>query len=173
MKSVKVVVTGPFNAGKTSLVRTASIIDIVTTERRITDPKDAEIKDETTVAMDYGQRRVGDTMVHLYGTPGQARFEFMGNILAHEMDAFILVIDATDRVSLADALQILRLFRKYSKTSYLVAVNDKPGPSSLTPDEISKLLKLPESVPVVLCDATDSDSVDKVLQEVVTLIASA
>ena len=58
MQSYKVVITGPFNAGKTAFIKTASDIDIVTTERKITDPSLSEVKRETTVAMDYGQKRM-------------------------------------------------------------------------------------------------------------------
>jgi uncharacterized protein len=171
MKACKVVVTGPFNAGKTAFIRTASDIEIVTTERRITEPNVAEIKRETTVAMDYGQRRVGDTMLHLYGTPGQNRFDFMGNILAQEMDAFILLVDGSDRGSLIDAMQNIRLFRKFSKVPYVVVVNEKPGISTLSPEEVADLLKLAESVPVMSCVATDTASVDNVLQQVVALLS--
>ena len=77
----KVVVTGPFNVGKTEFVRTISDIPIVSTERRITDHL-ASTKEETTVAMDYGHVRLGDDMFHLYGTPGQPRFDFMCDILS-------------------------------------------------------------------------------------------
>ena len=35
MQTVKMVVTGPFNAGKTQFIRTISEIDVVSTERKI------------------------------------------------------------------------------------------------------------------------------------------
>ena len=171
MKACKVIVTGPFNAGKTAFIRTASDIEILTTERRITEPDVAEVKPETTVAMDYGQKRVGDTMLHLYGTPGQNRFDFMANILAREMDAFVLLIDGADRASLIDAMQNIRLFRKYSKVPYVVAVNEKPAVSTLSPEEVANLLKLSESVPVMSCVATDAASVESVLQQVAALLS--
>ena len=64
----KVLVTGPFNAGKTEFTRTISDIPIVTTERRISDHFQS-VKDETTVAMDYGQFKLDGDLFHLYGTP--------------------------------------------------------------------------------------------------------
>jgi signal recognition particle receptor subunit beta len=51
-------------------------------------------KEETTVAMDYGQVRMPEYTLHLYGTPGQARFEFMWPILSREMDGFIVLVTA-------------------------------------------------------------------------------
>jgi signal recognition particle receptor subunit beta len=35
-QTVKIVVTGPFNSGKTELIRSVSEIDVVSTERKIT-----------------------------------------------------------------------------------------------------------------------------------------
>ncbi|MBN1488265.1 MAG: ATP/GTP-binding protein [Anaerolineae bacterium] len=167
MKSYKAIVTGPFNAGKTSFVRAASDIEIVTTERRITDPGMANVKEETTVAMDYGQRRVGDVMLHLYGTPGQARFEFMWDILSREMDLFILIVDSNDRGSFMDAVQILRLFRKQANVPYFVVANKQDGESVMSVADIAKLLKLPESVSVITCVAHEPDSVTSALEKIV------
>jgi signal recognition particle receptor subunit beta len=99
----KVVVTGPFNVGKTEFVRTVSDIPIVSTEKRITDHL-ASTKEETTVAMDYGHTRLGDDMFHLYGTPGQPRFDFMWDILSTEMQAYLLLVDSSDRQSLSVSL---------------------------------------------------------------------
>ena len=170
MKSYKIVVTGAFNAGKTLFIQTVSDIELVTTERRITDPGIAGVKDETTVAMDYGNKRIGDTLLHLYGTPGQTRFEFMWGILAREMDAFILLVDSTDRGSLMEAVQIIRFFNKQTKNPFIVAANKQDGVSALPPEEIARLLKLPETVPVLPCVASDKSAVERVLAKGLELV---
>lgn len=81
MQTVKMVVTGPFSAGKTEFIQSVSEIDVVKTERKIS--SDAErVKNETTVAMDFGRITVDDDLVlYLFGTPGQRRFDFMWEIL--------------------------------------------------------------------------------------------
>ncbi len=81
MQTVKMVVTGPFSAGKTQFIRSISEIDVVATERKISsDPE--RIKEETTVAMDFGRITVDEELVlYLFGTPGQKRFDFMWEIL--------------------------------------------------------------------------------------------
>lgn len=82
MQNVKIVVTGPFNAGKTAFIRSISEIDVVSTERKITSASE-RIKDQTTVAMDFGRITVDDDLVlYLFGTPGQKRFDFMWEILS-------------------------------------------------------------------------------------------
>lgn len=172
MKSYKLVVTGPFNAGKTAFIRTASDIEIVTTERRITDPELSEAKEETTVAMDYGQKRLNETVFHLYGTPGQARFEFMWKILTREMDGFIVMVDSSDKASLMDVKQIIRLFRKQSRVPYMVVANKKDCDRAMSPEEIKRLLSLSDDVPVLPCVALEPDSVEAVLKEAKTLLES-
>src|SRR3990172_4030491 len=91
-RHVKVLVTGPFGVGKSRLVKTISEIEVVSTERRLT-RAGGDGKDHTTVAMDYGRVTLGDTVVHLTGTPGQERFDFMWDILSAETDAVVLVVD--------------------------------------------------------------------------------
>ena len=172
MKTCKVVVTGPFNAGKTAFIRTISDIDVVTTERRISDPSQmTRNKTETTVAMDYGHKRLDGLLMHLYGTPGQERFEFMWSILAKEMDAFVVLVDSSDRVSLVDAKQIIRRFRRQARVPYAVVANKQDGKGALTPDEIRRLLTLSADVPVLPCVAHKKTSVLRVLEHVQQLLA--
>ena len=64
MAVYKVVVTGPFNSGKTEFVKHGSDIDIVETERSIT-TEDRGIKALTTVAMDFGRVDFDNDRVHV------------------------------------------------------------------------------------------------------------
>jgi hypothetical protein len=130
-RHVKVLVTGPFAAGKSRLVRTISEIDVVSTERRMTRPG-GDGKDHTTVAMDYGRVTLGDTVVHLTGTPGQERFDFMWDILSAEADAVLLVVDSTAPESFDGARELLARFAALG-VPYMVAANkqDIPGAASL------------------------------------------
>jgi len=85
MLTVKMVVTGPFNAGKTEFIQTVSEIDVVSTERKISSPQE-RVKETTTVAMDFGRITVDESLVlYLFGTPGQKRFDFMWEILSEGM----------------------------------------------------------------------------------------
>jgi len=78
----KIVFTGPVGAGKTTAIRTLSDIEPISTEQYATD-ETKNLKEETTVAMDYGSMMLGGKeRIHLYGTPGQKRFDFMWEILS-------------------------------------------------------------------------------------------
>jgi len=168
----KVVVTGPFNAGKTEFVRTISDIPIVSTERPISDHLQS-IKDETTVAMDYGQVRRDDDLFHLYGTPGQPRFDFMWDILSTEMHTFILMVDSCDRGTFGQARRLIRIFRRKDQVPYLVAANKQDGEGALSLEKMRDALKLDSNVPIFPCVAKDKESVYEVLEGVKSLVASS
>jgi small GTP-binding protein len=165
----KVLVTGPFNAGKTEFTRTISDIPIVTTERRISDHFQS-VKDETTVAMDYGQFKLDGDLFHLYGTPGQPRFEFMWDILSREMDAFVILVDSHDRQGLVQAKRLIRTFRRKSRVPHLVVANKQDMDNALPVEAIGKVLGLDEKTPVVPCVATDRASVRSALEELRRLL---
>jgi small GTP-binding protein len=165
----KVLITGPFNAGKTEFTRTISDIPIVTTERRISNHFQS-VKDETTVAMDYGQIKLDGDLFHLYGTPGQPRFEFMWDILSREMDAFVILVDSHDRQGLVQAKRLIRTFRRKSRVPYLVVANKQDMDNALPVETIGKVLGLDEKTPVVPCVATDRASVRSALEELRRLL---
>jgi len=84
---------GPVGAGKTEAIRTISDIDVVGTEEGATDEV-AQLKDNTTVAMDMGLMRLdGGDKVRLYGAPGQKRFDFMWDILLEQACGLVVLVD--------------------------------------------------------------------------------
>ncbi|MFW6069240.1 MAG: GTP-binding protein, partial [Chloroflexota bacterium] len=116
MQAVKMVVTGPFAAGKTEFISSVSEIDVVSTERRITHPAE-QVKETTTVAMDFGRITVGaDLVLYLFGTPGQRRFDFMWEILSEGMLGFVVIIDSTKPETFREAKRILQTFESYAST---------------------------------------------------------
>lgn len=172
-KLYKVVVTGPFNAGKTTFVQTLSDIDPVNTDKVTSQPAEAKIKSTTTVAMDYGRVKLNEKVtVRLFGTPGQERFEFMHTLLADGMDGFLFLIDSTDRQSLDQAAKMLALFKKMGKAPYLVVAN-KADRKGLSSEELREQLKLPKRQPVVSSVATDKNSVRAVVEHLITLIEAS
>ena len=161
--AVKIVVTGPFSAGKTTLIRTISEITVLSTEKDITDHTKSR-KAETTVAMDFGRITIDrDLVLYLFGTPGQDRFDFMWEILGEGMLGYILLVDASRQDSLDEAVGILAAFRKMARVPFVVALNRSAGVSPDDEDRVRSILELDEDVPVVPCDATDRESVKAVL----------
>jgi signal recognition particle receptor subunit beta len=165
MQTVKMVVTGPFNAGKTQFIRSVSEIDVVSTERRITSESE-QVKDETTVAMDFGRITVDeDLILYLFGTPGQKRFDFMWEILSEGMLGFVVLIDSARPETFREARRILEVFRGYAPTPYVVAANKQDSPDAWTPEDLRIALKIAQDVKVLSCVATDKESAKNVLLE--------
>ncbi|MGJ3248966.1 MAG: GTP-binding protein [Elainellaceae cyanobacterium] len=94
MGLVRLVVTGAPGAGKSTLIRTISEIEVLNTDRTATDAT-AQLKPKTTVAFDFGRLAFGANLeLHVYGTPGQERFNFMWDILMQRAQAYLLLVAA-------------------------------------------------------------------------------
>lgn len=166
MQTVKIVVTGPFNAGKTEFIRSVSEIDVVSTERKISTASERTVKEATTVAMDFGRITVDDDLVlYLFGTPGQRRFDFMWEILSEGMLGFIVMVDSTRPETFREARSILETFRAYAPTPYVVAANKQDLPDAWELDDVRHALRLSPKIKLSSCVATDRESVKAILLE--------
>lgn len=162
MQSVKIVVTGPFNAGKTTFIKSVSEITVLSTEREVSDETPGA-GGETTVAMDFGRITVADDVVlYLFGTPGQERFSFMWETLSEGMLGFILLVDATDTSSMDDAAAIVSFFRAMSSVPFVIAANRVDSQNGAL-ESLRERLGLESSVEVLAVDARDRESVKNVL----------
>jgi uncharacterized protein len=163
--TVKMVITGPFNSGKTQFVRAISEIDVVSTERNISSEAE-KVKETTTVAMDFGRITVDDDLVlYLFGTPGQRRFDFMWEILSEGMLGFVVLADSTRPETFNEAKRILETFRAYAPTPYVVAANKQDLPDAWSIDDLRIALRLEDGVKMLPCSANDKESVKNVLLE--------
>lgn len=108
---IKIVFSGPMGAGKTTAIAAVSDIAPVLTEVSNND-RQAYDKASTTVALDYGQVALPDgSVVRLYGTPGQDRFNFMWSILGQGALGIILLLDASQPGPLAQMDAYLEAFK--------------------------------------------------------------
>lgn len=89
-KETKIVILGSYNSGKT------------TTLENLCDKKTKIEYNGTTIALDYGNIKIDGEKVHIFGSPGQERFEFMREILSKGLDGAILVIDSQKGVTSID-----------------------------------------------------------------------
>ena len=165
MQTVKMVVTGPFNAGKTEFIQSVSEINVVSTERKISSEAE-RVKSTTTVAMDFGRITVDqDLVLYLFGTPGQKRFDFMWEILSEGMLGFIVMVDSNRPETFREARSILETFRAYAPTPYVVAANKQDLPDAWELEDIRLALRLSPEVKLLPCVATKKETVKSVLLE--------
>lgn len=112
MNELKILFAGTMGAGKTTAIAAVSDIPPISTDVANTDHGEST-KLQTTVALDYGEVRLPDgAKLRLYGSPGQARFDFMWPILAADALGVIVLIDNSRPDPLADLARFLTSFKQ-------------------------------------------------------------
>jgi len=166
MEILRVVVTGCVGAGKTSFIRTISEIEVVDTDRRTTDQA-AELKPQTTVAMDFGRLTFAPNQaLHLYGTPGQSRFDFMWDILISQADAYVFLVNAHRPQDFRAGRRMLNFMNQRAQIPMLIGVTHIDCPDAWEPEDIAIALGLQderERPPIIPVNANDRASVLKTL----------
>lgn len=130
---LKLVFAGSMGAGKTTAIRAISEIEPITTEVENSDRNEFD-KDQTTVAMDYGELTLsGGEKLALYGTPGQLRFDFMWQIVATGALGIVLLVDNSRPDPIADMTRFLTVFRSHAESGAVVVaigrMEDHPKPT--------------------------------------------
>ncbi len=166
MQTVKMVVTGPFNAGKTKFIQSVSEIEVVETERKVSSKAERAVKETTTIAMDFGRITVDEDLVlYLFGTPGQKRFDFMWEILSEGMLGFIVMVDSARPETFREARSILETFRAYAPTPYVVAANKQDLSDAWELEDMRHALRLDGKTKILPCVANNKKQVKAVLLE--------
>jgi hypothetical protein len=173
MESLRVVVTGTVGAGKSTFVRTASEIEVIEIERAATD-EIALSKQATTVAFDFGRLTIDSNMdLHIYGTPGQSRFDFMWEILIKGAHAYILLVAANQPQGFKYAHDILSFMNQRVQVPMIVGLTHMDCPGAWTPEEIMKTLghmNEQNRPPVVAVNSNDRTSVVEALAVLTKLL---
>lgn len=117
---LKIVVFGAFGAGKSTLITTL-------------DPESKHVEANcaggtTTISLDFGRIQNNGYHIHIYGTPGQERFEFAREIIAKGMDGAILLVDVT--IPLDDFTRHLADSLHSAKVPFIVFLNKCDGNGS-------------------------------------------
>ncbi|MEV5159981.1 ATP/GTP-binding protein [Streptomyces sp. NPDC053728] len=164
---MKLVVTGPFGVGKTTLIRTLSEIPTLHTEEAMTqsstgldDTAGLPDKTTTTVAVDFGRLTVQDDLVlYMFGTPGQERFLPLWEDIARGALGALVMVDTR---RLEDSFAVMDMVEEQG-LPYAVAVNRFPDAPAHADEVLRKHLDLDARTPLVQCDAREREGGIKAL----------
>ncbi|MDD1622195.1 MAG: ATP/GTP-binding protein [Methylococcaceae bacterium] len=166
MSQYKIIFTGPVGAGKTTAINSISDVPPVKTDAAASDMTKNR-KSSTTVAMDYGVMNLaGGEKIHLYGTPGQERFDFMWDILTVGGIGLILLLDNTRADPFQDMKFFLDAFGKFiNDTSVAIGVTQMDLSGKPTIDDYhAQLQTYGLKPPVFEVDAREKNDVSLLVQ---------
>lgn len=142
----KILVTGPFNAGKSTFVHSLST-RAVSVDRK-----------GTTIALDHGHIDHKGFSADIFGTPGQNRFDPIVKMISGEAMGVFLVVDSTNPENFNRAQQMLEITTEYG-LPYVIIANKQDMQDAISIDGIRKQLNIPEEIPVVSTIATEKKGV--------------
>lgn len=165
VNNYKLIFAGPVGSGKTTAIATLSDIPPVTTDELATDMT-AQRKPMTTVAMDYGLLKLSESeRVHLYGTPGQERFNFMWDILSEGGLGLILLLDNTRHDTFGDMNFFIDAFWEFIKPNRLaIGVTHSDVAPAPTVDEYHGHLKRRINPAIFEVDARNHTDMSKLIE---------
>ncbi|MEN9890817.1 MAG: hypothetical protein RLY78_1112 [Pseudomonadota bacterium] len=162
----KIIFTGPVGSGKTTAIASISDTPPVSTDEAATDMT-LDRKPKTTVAMDYGQIVLGkNAKVHLYGTPGQERFNFMWEILTKGGIGLVLLLDNTRPTPFKDLQFYVQAFRNFiDSTQLVIGITQMDLKNTPTVDDYHRqLAELDLEAPIFEVDARQRGDVSMLVQ---------
>ena len=167
MSQYKIIFTGPVGAGKTTAIDSISDVPPVKTDAAASDMTKSR-KAATTVAMDYGIMNLDDgEKIHLYGTPGQERFDFMWDILTVGGIGLVLLLDNTRADPFQDMKFFLNSFSEFiSDTSVAIGITQMDLSSKPSINDYHQQLQALDLKPAVF-------SVDARVKNDVSLLVQA
>lgn len=153
----KLIVTGPFNAGKSTFIQALST-RAVSVDRL-----------GTTVALDHGHVDHKGFSVDIFGTPGQERFDPIIKLLGKEAYGVFVVVDSTAPEEFARAKAMLEILRGYG-LPYIVVANKQDMKGALNEKEIREKMEFGDEINIVPCAATEKKGVIEAFETLVDIV---
>lgn len=157
----KILFTGTMGSGKTTAISSVTAVQMVNTEA-VNRDQGLFAKATTTVGFDYGEVALEDgSVLRLYGTPGQSRFEFMWRIIARGALGLIVLVDNSRPDPIEDLGIYLDNFSKLVETGGTVigVGRTETHPSPTVDDYYDYLAQRDLMLPVFQVDVRKGDDV--------------
>lgn len=158
----KILVTGPYNSGKSSFVKAIS-------KESVSVDRQALSAFPTTIAMDIGHVDYKGFLADVFGTPGQERFDLILGVLSKEAVGAFILVDSTAEQTFARAKEMIRKTRSESIPKIIVA-NKQDLDGALSPDEIREKMKLDKSIPIIPTVISEKKGIEEALDALLKIL---
>lgn len=158
----KIIITGPVGAGKTTAINALTNEKSLNTDVRASDVATNQRKKTTTVALDYGVIRLNDEdIVHVYGTPGQERFDFMWDIISEGANGLVLLLDNCRNYPFRDLIYFTNQFHDLiQKVPFIIGVTRSDININPSIDTYKKWIsELDINAEILMIDARKKDDI--------------
>ncbi len=151
---MKILVTGSYHSGKSSMIRS------------LTKGKSISIdKKDTTVALDYGIADIEDLKIHLFGTPGLKHFKILRQVLSKGADGVLFLVDSQDKNSDDEARAIWQEVQEFLPgVPITVAANKQDLPNARKAAKIREDLGLSSDIPIIPTVAKTGQNAENALR---------
>ncbi|MEA2071674.1 MAG: GTP-binding protein, partial [Asgard group archaeon] len=126
---IKIVVTGPYAAGKSEFVQKFG-----------KKPINVAVNG-TTVGLDFTHDLVENVHVHLFGTPGQDHFKDVQQCVARGASGIIMIVDSTDPATFTQIEELTKRIRKVcGRVPIIICANKQDLEGAIPPEKIKQMI---------------------------------
>jgi hypothetical protein len=155
----KVLVTGPYNSGKSTFVHALST-RAVSVDRL-----------GTTIALDHGHIDHKGFVADIFGTPGQERFNPILKLLGGEALGIFLIVDSTNPEGFPRAKAMLEMTLGRG-LPFIIIANKQDLPNALSSEEIRERMKIGNEIKIIPTVATQKKGVIEAFETLLDMITS-
>jgi hypothetical protein len=163
---MRLIVTGAAGTGKSSLVRSVSDIKVADTELQATD-QTSLLKQHIAIALDYGRVNLRPNIaMHLYGTPGAVRFDFVWDLLMRRAHACFVLVAADRPGDFHNTSRLLNFIEARVKIPVLIGLTHTDCLNAWSQEDVAIALGYPtrkKQPTIVKVNPTQKSSVVKAL----------
>ena len=170
MEVMRLIVTGPTGAGKSTFIRSISELSGVATDYPATNDS-AQVKPNTPATTDFGRLQFNPQMrLHLYKTPRQPRFDIVWDTLMRKAHASILLVPAHQPAAFRQAKLILHFMSQRTRAPMIIGLTHLDCYKAWSRDSVIHALgfNTPQMQPLVV--PVNANYKQSVSQAVITLM---